>query len=41
MDEMATVLPIGQGNISIAEVPISQSAPSVGKKIWELDLPKK
>ncbi|QUH28153.1 potassium channel family protein [Vallitalea guaymasensis] len=40
MDEMATVLPIGQGNISIAEVPILQSAPSVGKKIWEIDLPK-
>ncbi|OYP07085.1 trk system potassium uptake protein TrkA [Lachnotalea glycerini] len=40
MDEMATVLPIGQGNLSIAEVPISQSAPSVDKKIWEIDLPK-
>jgi len=40
MDEMATVLPLGQGNISVAEVPITQSAPSVGKKIWEVDLPK-
>lgn len=40
MDEMTTVLPIGQGNISIVEVTISQSAPSVGKKIWEIDLPE-
>jgi trk system potassium uptake protein TrkA len=40
LDEIATVLPIGQGNISIAEVPITQSAPSVGKKIWEINLPK-
>lgn len=41
LDEIATVLPIGgQGNISIAEVPIPQTAPSVGKKIWEINLPK-
>lgn len=40
IDEIATVLPLTQGNISIAEVPILQSAPSVGKKIWEINLPK-
>ncbi|MDD3415530.1 MAG: NAD-binding protein [Lachnospiraceae bacterium] len=40
LDEIATVLPIGQGNISIAEIPIPQSSPSVGKKIWEINLPK-
>jgi trk system potassium uptake protein TrkA len=41
LDEIATVLPIGgKGNISIAEVPIPQSAPSVGKKIWEINMPK-
>lgn len=40
LDEIATVLPLGQGNISIAELPIPQFAPSVGKKIWEINLPK-
>jgi trk system potassium uptake protein TrkA len=40
LEEIATVLPIGKGNISIAEIPIPQSAPSVGKKIWEINLPK-
>lgn len=40
IDKIATILPLTQGNISIVEVPILQSAPSVGKKIWEIDLPK-
>jgi len=40
LDEMATLVPVGNGRIKIAQVPISQSAPAVGKKLWELSLPK-
>ncbi|HBD00548.1 MAG TPA: potassium transporter TrkA [Lachnoclostridium sp.] len=40
VDEMANIVPIGEGRIQIAEVPITGSAPVVGKKIWEIDLPK-
>lgn len=40
MDEMTTVIPIGEGRLSIAEIPISETAPAVGKKLWEINLPK-
>ena len=40
LDEMATLVPVGNGRIKIAQVPISQTAPAVGKKLWELSLPK-
>ncbi len=40
VDEMANIVPIGEGRIQIAEVPITGSAPVVGKKLWEIDLPK-
>jgi trk system potassium uptake protein TrkA len=40
LDEIATVLPLGQGKINISEVSIPPLAPSVGKKIWEINLPK-
>jgi trk system potassium uptake protein TrkA len=40
MDKIANLLPIGEGRVSIAEVPISGSAPAVGKKLWEINLPK-
>lgn len=40
LEEMATLVPVGQGRIRIAQVPISQSAPAVDKKLWELSLPK-
>lgn len=40
MDKIATLVPIGEGRVSIAEVPISETAPVVGKKIWEISLPK-
>ena len=40
LDEMATLAPVGNGLIKIAQVPISQTAPAVGKKVWELSLPK-
>ena len=40
LDEMATLMPVGNELIKIAQVPISQTAPAVGKKLWELSLPK-
>lgn len=40
VDEMENIVPIGESRIQIAEVPITGSAPVVGKKIWEIDLPK-
>jgi trk system potassium uptake protein TrkA len=40
LEEMATLVPVGQGRIRIGQVPISQTAPAVDKKLWELSLPK-
>ena len=40
LDEMETLVPVGNGLIKIAQVPISQTAPTVGKKLKELSLPK-
>lgn len=40
LDEMATLVPIGEGRINIAQVPIPQTAPVVEKKLWEINLPK-
>ena len=40
LDEMATLVPVGDGRIRIAQIPIPQTAPAVGKKLWELSLPK-
>ena len=39
LDEIATLAPLGNGRIKIVQVPISLTAPAVGKKLWELDLP--
>lgn len=40
LDEIATIIPVGEGHISITEVPIPQSSPILGKKIWDINLPK-
>lgn len=40
VDKIATLVPIGEGRVSIAEVPIPSTAPAVGKKLWEINLPK-
>ena len=40
LDEMATLVPVGKGHLRIAQVPISQTAPAVDKKLWELSLPE-
>ena len=40
LDEIATLVPIGEGRIRIKQVYIPQSAPAVEKKLWEINLPK-
>ncbi|MPM65342.1 Trk system potassium uptake protein TrkA [bioreactor metagenome] len=40
LDKMATLVPIGEGRVSIAEVPIVETSPVIGKKLWEINLPK-
>lgn len=40
MQEMANIIPLGEGRVRIAEVPVPGTAPSVGKKLWEINLPK-
>ena len=40
LDEMAMLVPIGDGRIKIAQVPISEGAPAVKKKLMEINLPR-
>lgn len=40
MEEISTLIPIGEGRTTIAEVPISHNAPAAGKKLWEINLPE-
>ncbi|MGN0416203.1 MAG: NAD-binding protein [Agathobacter sp.] len=40
MDDMMKLVPIDEGRIHIAEVPIPHGAPITEKKLWELNLPK-
>ena len=40
VDKITTLIPIGEGRVNIAEVPIPGSSPAVGKKLWEINLPK-
>lgn len=40
LDDITTVIPVGEGRISITEVPIPAKAKTVGKKLLEIDLPK-
>lgn len=40
VEKIANIVPIGEGRIQIAEVPVLASAPVVGKKLWEINLPK-
>lgn len=40
LEKIATRIPIGEGSVSIAEVPIGPDAPAAGKKLWEIALPK-
>ncbi|WP_312048131.1 potassium channel family protein [Anaerotignum sp.] len=40
LDKITTLIPIGEGRVNIAEVPIPATSPAVGKKLWEINLPK-
>lgn len=40
IDDVTSVLSIGRTNLSVSEVRIMESSPSVNKMIWELNLPK-
>lgn len=40
LDAITTVIPVAKGQISISEVPIPQNARTIGKKLWEIDLPR-
>jgi trk system potassium uptake protein TrkA len=39
LDGMATLIPLGRGRVNIVEVPIYETAPVAGKKLWEIELP--
>ena len=41
LDEMAAFVPIGEGRVKIAQIPIAISAPVVNKSLSEINLPKK
>lgn len=40
IDEMVSIIPVGYGRVQIVEVQIPGNAPSAGKKLWEIELPK-
>lgn len=40
VDEMATIVPLGEGRVKIVEVLITQQSPVEGKKLWEISLPQ-
>ena len=40
LDEMTTLIPIGDGSINIAQVSVATDAPAADKKLWEINLPK-
>ncbi|MDR1705371.1 MAG: TrkA family potassium uptake protein [Clostridiales bacterium] len=40
MDEITTLIPIGENNIKVSQVHILDGAPAVGKKLKDLNLPK-
>ena len=40
IDEMINIIPVGYGRVQIVEVHIPSHAPSAGKKLWEIELPK-
>lgn len=40
MEEMLNTISIGEGRIQIIEIPIENNDSAVGKKLWQLNLPK-
>ena len=41
LEEMATLVPIGEGRISMAQIPVTASAPVADKCLRDINLPKK
>lgn len=39
LDGVATLVPLSGGQVNVMEVPVCESAPVVGKKLWEIELP--
>ena len=39
-EEMAKVIPLGEGRVRIMEIPITENDPAAQKQIWEINLPK-
>ena len=40
LDEIATLMPVGDGHIKISQVPIPAAAPAVNRRVMDLRLPK-
>lgn len=40
VDTMSNVIPIAEGHVRIAEIPVCGDAPIAGKKLWEVRLPQ-
>lgn len=40
MNDLNTVMPLGEGGIQVAQILIPEDAPSVGHRLWEIELPK-
>ena len=39
INDMTTLIPVGDGRLSVAEVTIPEGAPAADKKLWEINLP--
>lgn len=40
VDKMTNIIPIAEGHVRIAEIPVCADAPIAGKKLWEVNLPQ-
>lgn len=40
LDEIAEIIPVGNGRVQIVEVQIGSRSPVAGKKLWEITLPR-
>ena len=40
INDMTTLMPVGDGRLSVAEVIIPEGAPAADKKLWEINLPE-
>ena len=40
VDKMTNIIPIAEGHVRIAEIPVCDDAPIAGKKLWEVNLPQ-